>query len=141
MSHKIFCTKQRGSMLVMSLFVIIVMAMLGATMVKLLSSGSDSVVHEVYGLRALHAAQSAIEAKMVHAVPLTQNGASVCDDIVTTTYSATGGLQNCRAVTSCSLTTGFVGETTQYYHFVSTGICSAGKVVASRTLTIDAKVD
>lgn len=128
---------QRGSMLVISLFVIIIMALLGLTMVRLLTASADAVIHEVYGARALLAAQSALEQTLKDTFPLTQDGASVCS-AQTITFVNVSGLENCSAVSSCSLTTGFVGETTQYYHFQSIGICSAGKVTASRTVAVDA---
>ena len=128
---------QRGSMLVISLFVIIVMALLGLTMLRLLTASADAVVHEVYGARALLAAQSTLELTLKDAFPLTQDGASVCST-QTKTYANVAGLENCSAVASCSVTTGFVGETIQYYSFQSIGICSAGKVTASRTVAVDA---
>ncbi|GAA0856552.1 type II secretory pathway protein [Aliiglaciecola litoralis] len=128
---------QRGSMLVISLFVIIIMALLGLTMVRLLSASADAVIHEVYGARALQAAQSSLELTIKKAFPLTQDGASVCSTN-TKSFANTPGLQRCLTISSCSLTTGFVDETTQYYRFQSIGICTAGKVTASRTVAVDA---
>ncbi|GAC13779.1 hypothetical protein [Aliiglaciecola lipolytica] len=133
--------KQSGSMIVIALFVIIVMALLGLTMVKLLNSSADAVIHEVYGARALHAAQSSMEINIKSAFPLTQDGAGNCDSLTTIAFATVPGLQNCYAIASCTLTTGFVDETTQYYHFESTGICSAGKVTASRSVAVDAIVE
>ena len=131
---------QRGSMLVISLFVIIIMAMLGLTMIRLLTSSADAVVHEVYGARALLAAQTALEQTLKDAFPLTQNGSGVCGT-QTISVASVPGLQNCTAQSSCSLTSGFIGETTQYYHFQSVATCSAGKVTASRTLAVDAIIE
>lgn len=128
---------QSGSMLVISLFVIIIMALLGLTMVRLLSASADAVVHEVYGARALLAAQSTLELTLKDAFPLTQDGASVCSS-QTKAYTNVPGLEKCLAFSSCTLTTGFKDETTQYYSFQSIGICSAGKVTASRTVAVDA---
>ena len=137
-SHMIYSINtQRGSMLVISLFIIIIMALLGLTMVRLLTASADAVIHEVYGARALLAAQSALEQTLKDTFPLTQDGASVCG-AQSIDFAAVTGLENCSAVSSCSLTTGYVGETIQYYHFQSIGICSAGKVTASRTVAVDA---
>ncbi|GAA6184451.1 MSHA biogenesis protein MshP [Aliiglaciecola sp. NS0011-25] len=133
--------RQSGSMIIIALFVIIVMAILGLTMVKLLSASADSVIHEVYGARALHAAQSSMERNIKEAFPLTQDGSGSCDSLSTFSFASVPGLQNCLSVSSCTLTTGFVDETTQYYHFESTGICTAGKVTASRTVAVDAIVE
>lgn len=132
---------QNGSMLVIALFVIIIMALLGLAMVRLLSASADAVIHEVYGVRALQAAQSSLELKIQEAFPLTQDGAGSCNSTNTKAFVNVPGLENCFTITSCSLTNGFVGETTEYYSFQSTGICAAGKVIASRTVAVDAIVE
>ncbi|MDO6695536.1 type II secretory pathway protein [Aliiglaciecola sp. 3_MG-2023] len=133
--------QQSGSMLIIALFVIVIMTLLGLTMVKLLSSSSDSVIHEVYGARALHAAQSSMERNVKDAFPLTQDGSGSCDSLSTFSFASVPGLQNCLTVSSCTLTTGYEDETTQYYHFESTGICQSGRIVASRTVAVDAIVE
>lgn len=120
-----------------ALFVIIIMALLGLTMVRLLSASADAVTHEVYGVRALNAAQSSLEMSIRQAFPATQDGASVCT-ISSYTFASIPGLQNCSASTSCTLITGFEDETINYYRFQSTGLCSEGKVTASRTVAVDA---
>ncbi len=135
--QKIPLKKQRGSMLVIALFVIIIMALLGLTMVRLLSASADAVIHEVYGVRALNAAQSSLEISIQRAFPATQDGASVCS-ASSFLFTNTQGLENCSAFTSCTLITGFEDETVSYYRFESTGLCSQGKVTASRTVAVDA---
>lgn len=127
-------------MLVISLFVIVIMAFLGLSMVKLLSASADSVIHEVYGLRALNSAQSAIEQKVLLAFPL-NNAAGVCNDTVNIDYSAVAGLENCTVVASCTEIPGFVDESTTYYRFSSRATCSGGKVIASRSVAVDAIVE
>ena len=61
--------RQRGSMLVMTLFIIIILAFLGITMVNLLSSSNQSVVYEVLGARAKMAAQSGVQRLLSTAFP------------------------------------------------------------------------
>ena len=68
--------KQRGSMLVISLFVIIVMALLGLTLSRLLSASSESIIYEVYGQRALNAARAGVEAQIALAFPI--SGTATC---------------------------------------------------------------
>lgn len=134
--------KQRGSMLVIALFVIVIMSLLGLTMVRLLSASADVVIHEVYGTRALQAAQSSLEQQIQIAFPLTQDGAGSCDGTLRQTdYSNVSGLENCLAFSSCAQTSGFDGETITHYSFESEGTCSAGKVTASRKLAVDAIVE
>ena len=69
-------SEQRGSMLVIALFVIIVMALLGLTLSRLLSSSSDAIIHEVYGQRALNAARAGVEEQIALAFPI--NGSASC---------------------------------------------------------------
>ena len=47
-------THQQGSMLVIALFVIIVLAMLGATMSKMVIASNVTLVTDLTGLRAKH---------------------------------------------------------------------------------------
>ncbi|WP_260681491.1 type II secretory pathway protein [Aliiglaciecola sp. M165] len=139
--------RQQGSMLVIALFVIIIMALLGLTMVRLLSASADAVIHEVYGVRALQAAQSSLERQIQLAFPLTQDlnneGQGNCVNGATSTklFVNVPGLENCLTVASCSPTDGFAGETVTHYSFESTATCGAGKVIASRTVAVDAIVE
>lgn len=133
--------QQRGSMLVISIFVIVIMAFLGFSMVRLLSASADAVIHEVYGLRALNSAQSAMEQKILRAFPL-NNQVGVCDNTINIDYSNIAGFENCVIDSlTCTETTGFVGESTTYYRFASRATCSGGKVTASRSVAVDAIVE
>ena len=62
--------RQQGSMLVIALFVIIVLAMLGATMSKMVIASNMSVVTDLTGLRAKHAANAGLEVLGGMAFPL-----------------------------------------------------------------------
>lgn len=141
MSHNAQIQAQKGSMLVISLFVIIIMAVLGLTIVRLLNASADSVVHEVYGLRAYNAAQSSMELMLSRAFPLEQNGPGTCNAVDVRNYRNAPGMEGCIAIARCSLTEGFVGESTRYYRFSSEGRCTAGAVITSRTIAVDAKLD
>lgn len=52
---------QQGSMLVISIFIIIVISVLAASLSKILSSSADSVATEVYSSKAYYAAESGME--------------------------------------------------------------------------------
>ena len=54
-------TLQRGSALMLALFIIIVVALLGTTLVRVLSTSSEAIAQEVIGTRALMAANSAMQ--------------------------------------------------------------------------------
>ncbi|GGD61917.1 hypothetical protein GCM10011357_16510 [Lacimicrobium alkaliphilum] len=137
-------------MLVISLFVIVVMAFLALTLTRLLSASSDSLIFEVYGLRAHQAAQSGLEAKLTEAFPLCPPGSvnsvcvdkslndpTACDNTTAVTFSM-DGLRNCSVSSSCSVET--TGDS-RYYQFTSTGTCEAGDAVTSRTAFVDARVE
>ena len=133
--------RQRGSMLVIAIFVIVVMSLLGLTITQILSASSDAVIHEVYGVRALNAAQTGIQASIADAFPV--SGASVCAGTGTPLVldlSAVNGLENCTVTATCVMTP-FDAGTVEYYRFNSVGTCSAGDVIASRHVAVDAKVE
>lgn len=140
---------QRGSMLVISLFVIVVMALLALTLTRLLSASSDTLIFEVYGLRAHQAAQSGLEVKLTEVFPLCPPGSanpvcadgsghdpSACDLNSQVSFSLNGML-HCGFNTSCSYSD---SGSNSYYLFTSTGTCEAGDAVVSRTLSVDTGV-
>jgi MSHA biogenesis protein MshP len=125
---------QQGSMLVIALFVIIVLALLGLTMTRLLSSTSETIIHEVMGQRAINAARSGIECAVAAKLG---TGCSNPDEI---DFSGVPGLENCSySVTETppkTITDG--GRTFTYLTFTSTGQCTAGKVNVTRFVYVDA---
>lgn len=142
--------KQRGGMLVISLFVIVVMALLVLTLTRLLSASGETLIYEVYGLRAHQAARSGLEVKLTEAFPVcppgsvnplcvdsSRNDPAACNNTTEQTFSHSG-LQNCSVNASCS-----VSDTgnSRYYRFTSTGTCEAGDAVTSRTVSVDARVE
>jgi MSHA biogenesis protein MshP len=128
--------KQRGSMLVIAVFVIIVFSLLGLTLVKLLASSSDAVIHEVYGLRALNAARAGAEAQIALAFPIT--GAASCSDTAAFTFDNVLGLEQCQYDAICEQLAVIDGSINHvYYKFTSTGQCSVGDTIVSRTVYVD----
>ena len=132
---------QKGSMLVISIFVIVVMSLLGLAMVNLLSASSDAVVHEVLGFRALNAAQTGLEAKVSEVFPLTEGETNdfACGFAIDHDFTVAQGLENCRFSSDCSI--GYNQDNILYIRFTSTGQCEAGNVITSRTVSVDAKVE
>lgn len=128
---------QRGSMLVIALFVIIVLALLGLTMTRLLSSSSETIVYEVLGQRALNAARSGIECAVAN-----QFGA-VCPHTTPKVFSGVPGLENCLynapLPNSVAITDGAKNFT--YLTFTSTGQCTAGKINVTRVVYVDVMLE
>ncbi|WP_240485133.1 type II secretory pathway protein [Aestuariibacter salexigens] len=132
--------RQRGSLLVISLFVLIVGALLGVTMVRLLSASSQSVIYEVTGQRAFNAANSGLQQLLAGSFPV-GGSPTVCNGTITSdaAFSQIDGLQNCQYEARCSTTELLVaGQTRQYVRLSSTGYCAAGSVIVSRTVAADA---
>lgn len=124
---------QRGSMLVIALFVIIVLALLGLTMTRLLSSSSEAIIHEVLGQRALNAARTGIECAVAE-----EFGAG-CSNPIFKEFSGVVGLENCSyTVAPVSKLIEDGAKTFTFWTFSSTGQCRAGKINVTRFVYIDA---
>lgn len=124
----------------MTLFVIIILAFLGVTMVNLLSSSNQSVVYEVLGARAKMAAQSGVQRLLSTAFPLNSGIANCNTTVVSNAAFSTGsGLENCSYQATCT-TTQVVKQNVDYnyYRFESTGICQANDIWTSRSVELDA---
>jgi MSHA biogenesis protein MshP len=131
-------TKQKGSAIVIAIFVIVVMALLGAGLVKILSSSVESVAYEVIGTRAYAAAQTGAQWQLLEIFPHDTNSRTACQGtIVEPDFSNVQGLENCEAAVICNDDGEFDGTT--YYIITSTGQCSIGGVITSRTVKIEAR--
>ena len=132
--------QQRGSMLIISLFVIIVLALLGATMVRMISSSSQATIIELSGLRALTAAQSGVQALLAQSFPL-NNAINDCNTTIASpaSFASVEGVRNCEYSASC--TTSPVtkqGDVHNYYRFTSVGQCTVGDIIVTRQVSLDA---
>ena len=132
--------KQRGSMIVMALFAIIVLALLAGTLINMLSASSNSVLYEVYGVRAKNAARAGIQELAMSAFPI-GTGPQICDQVIASpaSFSSIAGFQGCDFSARCTTEDiNFNGEAHRYYRFSSTGSCLLNDIVVSRTLSVDA---
>ena len=138
--HYSFAKKQTGSMIVMALFAIIVLALLAGTLVNMISTSSNSVLYEVYGVRAKNAAQSGVQEVAMAAFPL-GTGPQLCNQTINSpaSFSTISGFQSCQFTASCTTTDiNFNGTDYRYYRFSSTGSCGFDGVVVNRTVSVDA---
>jgi len=116
--------KQRGSALIVAVFIIVVIAALAAGLTKILSASSDQVISEVLGTRAMLAAEAGNERVLAQLFPI-DTSASVCLASQQQYFTAVTGLMNCNVRTLCTeRTTGGL----DYYSVVSTGVCKAALV-------------
>jgi MSHA biogenesis protein MshP len=127
-------------MIVMALFAIIVLALLAGTLMNMISTSSNTVLYEVYGVRAKNAAQAGIQELAMTAFPL-GTGPQQCNQVTSspTSFSSIGGFQACDFSARCTTEDiSFNGEDYRYYRFSSTGSCEFNSIVVSRTLSVDA---
>lgn len=144
--HKGQARFQRGNALLMTLFILIILMLLGTVLVRILATGSEAVATEVIGTRALSAANSAMQAELQRVFPL-DNAAGVCNANANYVFAnggvQTNGLQHCRATTSCNVYA--VNDGVNYYRLTSTGSCGTGaiddvnSVLTSRTVRVEAR--
>ncbi|MDF2179130.1 type II secretory pathway protein [Aliiglaciecola sp. CAU 1673] len=126
---------QQGSMLMISLVILVVMSLLAATLLRLLSASADTLVYEAYGLRALQSARAGLDNQLVALFPT--SGASQCQ-VIDTNLGTLDGFSGCRFTSRCQHKS-YDGGAIQYYRLTSTGLCQAEGFEVSRTLSVDAR--
>ncbi len=129
--------KQRGSGIMMAVFIILFFTAMAAAIVKLQTASSDSVVVEVYSARALMAANSAAGAKLSEIFPI--SGAGSCSNTPNLGFSG-AGLENCSAAITCNSITDPASGIT-IYRVQSSGSCLFDNDTRStaRTVMIEAR--
>ena len=129
---------QRGSALVVAIFVIVVTGLLVATLSRLVATSSDSVVVEVYGTRAYTAAQSGLQQGMYELFPLNQPMAN-CAAVTGTPVDLSGipSLANCSVTLSCQAFDYTADDT--HYRIEALGQCEAGGQTTERLLAMEAR--
>lgn len=128
---------QKGSALVIAIFVIVIMSLLGAGLVRMLSSSSESVVYEVYGTRAYAAAQTGIQWQLTQIFPLNIAEITCADTTNTPDVSATAGLQSCIINVECDSSVTLHGI--QYYTITSRATCTNAEITTSRAIEVTAR--
>ncbi|GGO71306.1 hypothetical protein GCM10010982_26800 [Bowmanella pacifica] len=127
-------------MLMMALFILVILAGLGFALSRILSTSSDTIVNEVYGVRALQAAKSGLEIQLSEIFPI---GSSVgvpssCQTDSVFQPLAVPGLTNCAYLRRCQ-SQAYAAADIRLYQLSVTGACQAGDSVISRTLSVDAR--
>jgi len=147
-------TTQKGSSLVLALFIIIILSLLGNVLMRMISTSSETVSQEVLGTWAYMAENSAMQAELQLLFPINTTSSTSCDtaftnkpyDLQKNFNEDIPGLYDCRAETSCEHYYTDL-DSTKYYRLTSTGeygsrVMSANSkdiVVSSRTLQVEAR--
>lgn len=141
-------SSQKGSALVIAIFISVVMLLLVAALSKLLIASSEGVSYEVQGTRSFFAAQSGIEYALTELFPLAsatvasscpgslQNGEEVNLTLPPTISFDTVGLQSCTTHISCRERLNTSDEVTHFW-LISTGQCGTDEVQSSRTIEME----
>ncbi|KKK99918.1 type II secretory pathway component [Rheinheimera mesophila] len=141
-------SSQRGSALVIAVFISVVMLLLVVALSKLLTASSEGVSYEAQGTRSFFAAQSGMEYALTELFPLSsatvttscpvslQSGETVNLMLSPTISFYTAGLYNCTAHVSCRERADTAGAVTHFW-LVSTGQCGADGVQTSRTIEME----
>lgn len=140
---------QRGSAIMVALFVIVIMALLAVAMGRFLVDSGEKNTVEVRGVRALMAAQSGLEIALYQLFP-NRSGAELpaaCSRVAASrAFDKDPGLSGCRVSVSCNeIQASQGGETSTTYRLTSLGTCGtqaqAGAnpdFAVSRTLVAEA---
>lgn len=132
--------KQQGSMLILAIFVLTVMILLAAAMQGIYSSAAKSVAYEVYGTRALSAANSGAERAMQKIFFLNGQTPLNCDGSAETEWDISGqdAFHGCKVNVIC---TQFAIAATGYTHYrvESTASCTAGEFTTVRTVALEGR--
>jgi MSHA biogenesis protein MshP len=143
-------SRQLGAVLPIVVFIIVVMGLLGAALVRMLSGSAVSVAAEVSGTRAYHAAQSGLQITLTEIFPLDSSAnTSICSDRTSgvaepfyNSFSFTApGLAHCIANVYCDKLD--ISDDGSEYHFRvrSEGICQVGSETYSRVILMEAVDD
>lgn len=135
-------TKYQGSSLVIAIFIIVVMSLLGAALVKMLASSQQNVTFEVLGARAYTAAQTGVQWQLAQLFPvgLMSGTEQACNDVshVPPTINNTSGLQGCYIINPIECND-FLHNGVRYYTITSIGQCDIDGEVTSRIIEVEAR--
>lgn len=131
--------RQRGSALIIGVFVITVMFLLASALINIVQDGDTGLTQEVWGTRAFAAANSGADAALAQLFPL---DGTVGTCLATSTWTPplnVVGFHACRVTLTCTayaVDTG-TGVVTQY-RVNSTAVCESGETRVSRQVEVEA---
>lgn len=142
--------RQLGASIPAAIFVLVVVAMLGSAMVKILNQGQQSIAREVLSMRALMAAESGAERGLTEVLEV--NPAACTGTMLNPPASLTSlsidwsmvapGMASCDVQVSCGLTqldSDNDGTLENYYTLRSTGACGPPSDRAFRIVEVQAR--
>lgn len=128
---------QKGSALIIAVFIIIVISMLGASLASLQRDSAQGTSYEIYAARAYLAAYSAGEIALARVFPLKISGAiPTCTNVDTTaTLPNSVGFHGCTVNYICAETSDAIATR---YKVSSTAVCKNAQINTRRQITVEA---
>ena len=125
--------RQQGGALIVAIFVIVVMSVMAAAMIRIDWSSQDTTTREVLGTRAWFTAHSGNEMMLNALFPPGQTNANEAACVANTNFAPVNNY-NCRATVSCTRNTvSKAGSTIATFYLESTATCGSGKLQVTRT--------
>ncbi|BCV68056.1 MULTISPECIES: MSHA biogenesis protein MshP [Shewanella] len=123
---------QRGSALVIAIFVILVMSLLAATLLRVGGDADEGVNLEVWGLRAFNAANSGADAALARLFPLS-GGTAGCAAVGSSwAVPDVSGFHGCNVQLSCeTLSQDASPDSAKLYRIRSLAVCESGSCGAA----------
>lgn len=122
-------SRQQGSALVIGIFIITVMFVITAALIRVLGDADDNVNLEVWGSRALFAANSGADAALAELFPPGGGAATDCG-VVSNSWTPPNevGFSGCSVSVACDLkSVNFNGQTLNQFTLTSSAVCEAGQ--------------
>lgn len=134
-------SRQRGVSLVIALFILVVLALLGAAMINMLAGGADSAAREVISARALFVAESGAQRKLSEIFPpgttSSVPGACTAENWSSADLGGIAGCGNLQVTIACSLAAPAGAD--RYYTITSSGRCGPSGDAAVRVVEVQAR--
>lgn len=132
-------TQQRGSALIIGIFVITVMFLLASALINIVEDADTGLTQEVWGTRALAAANSGADAALAQLFPL--NGSvGVCLASSSWTPPNVVGFHACSVTLRCTTYAVDTGtDVVTQYRVNSTAVCESGEIRVSRQVEVEAR--
>ncbi|MEJ6520029.1 MSHA biogenesis protein MshP [Shewanella bicestrii] len=131
--------RQGGSALIIGIFVITVMFLLAAALINIVEDADTGLTQEVWGTRALAAANSGADAALAQLFPLNApaNATATCTSVTSSwTPPNVVGFHACSVSLSCASYS--VGAVTQF-RINSKAVCESGDTLVSRQVEVEAR--
>ena len=127
--------RQKGFSLPVAIFILIIMALVGAAAVSILDSSQQGLSSEVLSTRAFFSAESGAQYALAQLFTLDGSAAS-CQSPYPTVNLTSTGFAGCSAVVNCTSAT--IGSDI-FYTITSTGTCDMAGALSVRQIELMAK--